>query len=80
ASSLVPSNVISATGVGGLLPRPGDNPAIAGPFLLNRVGPLVTRLQVDFQFPQGISRNHTFASGTVLANQPAEWSVVFQYA
>lgn len=79
-STLVPSNVVSASGIGGLLPRPADVPSIAGPFLINQRGALVSRLQVDFQFPQGISRTETLRSGTVRSNQPGAWSVVFQYA
>ncbi|MCE4223389.1 hypothetical protein HCU64_06465 [Methylobacterium sp. C25] len=79
-STLVPSNVISAAGVGGQLPRPEDNPTIAGPFLINQTGALINRLQVDFQFPQGISSTITTKSKVVLSNQVGAWSVLFEYA
>lgn len=80
ASTLVPSNVVAASGVGGQLPRPADHPSLAGPFHINQRGALVTRLQVDFQFPRGISSTATKGSGAVLANLPGHWSVLFEYA
>jgi hypothetical protein len=79
-SSLVPSNVISATGVGGTLPRRTENPSIAGPFPINQRGALISKIEISFQFPNGISRQTTLKSGTVLSNQPAAWAVLFQYA
>lgn len=79
-STLVPNAVVSAAGVGGALPRPGENPSVAGPFLINQRGALVTRLQVDFQFPQGIARTDLLKSGTTRANQPGAWAVYFEYA
>jgi hypothetical protein len=80
ASKLVPSNVISATGVGGTLPRVGENPSIAGPFPINQRGALISKIEISFQFPNGISRQTTLKSKTVLSNQPAPWAVYFQYA
>lgn len=80
ASALVPNSVIAAAGVGGMLPRPADNPAVAGPFLINQRGALISRIQIDFQFPQGISRTDYLKSGTVRNAQPAPWAVLFEYA
>lgn len=80
ASALVPNSNVSATGVGGLLPRPDENPTIAGPFPINQRGALVSRLQIDFQFPQGIARTDFLRSGAVRSNQPGAWSVYFEYA
>ncbi|TXN23983.1 host specificity factor TipJ family phage tail protein [Methylobacterium sp. WL9] len=80
ASTLVPSNVVAASGVGGTLPRPADNPALAGPFLINQRGALITRIQIDFQFPGGISSSATKKSGAQISNLPGFWSVLFEYA
>jgi hypothetical protein len=80
ASTLVPNSNISATGVGGQLPRLEDIPNRAGPFLINQRGALINRLQFDFQFPQGIARTDFLKSGSVRSNQPGEWGVLFRYA
>lgn len=79
ASSLVPNSNIAASGVGGLLPRPQENPQFSGPYLINQRGALVSRLQIDFQFPQGISRVD-YLKTTTRSNQPAAWAVYFEYA
>lgn len=79
-STLVPNNIIAATGIGGPLPRPAENPSVAGPFLINQRGALVNRLQIDFQFPQGIARTDFLKSGATRANQPGAWAVYFEYA
>ncbi|NEU15023.1 hypothetical protein G3T14_23555, partial [Methylobacterium sp. BTF04] len=80
ASTLVPNSNIAAAGVGGMLPRPAEIPSVAGPFFINQRGALVSRLQVDFQFPQGIARTDFLKSGTTRANQPGAWAVYFEYA
>lgn len=79
ASSIVPSNAISAAGVGGIMARRTENPAVSGPFNINQTGALVNKLEVSFQFPQGISMQTTLKK-SVLSNQAAAWAVIFQYA
>lgn len=79
-SQLVPSNVISAAGVGGIMARYNENPSMSGPFVINRTGALVSKLEVSFQFPQGISMQTTLKSGAVISNQAAPWAVIFEYA
>lgn len=77
-SALVPNNVVSATGVGGALPRPNENPNVAGPFLINQSGALISRIQVDYQFPQGISSTYT-GKQTTISNQQGQFGVEFMY-
>lgn len=73
ASTLVPSNVVSASGVGGTLPQPADNPSVAGPFNSNQRGALITRIQVDFQF----SGNTTGPWQTLYAGDNASEGLIF---
>lgn len=76
-SSLVPASVSSNTAVSGQeLPQPGDSPQWAGPFTTCPPGQTTTRVQLDYEAPQGIVDNG-WQDGTPRA---ALWSIEFEYA
>lgn len=73
ASNLVPGDVITSPSVGGLtLPLRGDPNPWAGPYVITPPGTEITRIQVDYQYPQGYWKTNTGTSSPM--------GIQFEYA
>ncbi|RAI44698.1 hypothetical protein CH341_07730 [Rhodoplanes roseus] len=74
-STLVPGSVYSHPGVSSIeLPRPEDTPAYSGPWAVCEVGTTTSKIQLDYELPQGVANNG--------GSEPfaGNWSLKFEYA